>query len=104
MIGNSLSTFISRGSRDVTLIILDPNASLKHFKLGMLTGYISELPEIIAQSEGFRTQDLIKEIDSSYQVIRKLHSGQGIEIPDKLNYTIKFVDIEDFFKKHGNNN
>lgn len=96
--------FIDSKITDVIIKVIEGTGhEIKHI---ILIGYIEELPSIVAQSENSE-QDIVKEIDISYQCMRKYFAEKEyLEMPATLNYKVKFVEPEEFFKDqktNGNN-
>ncbi len=58
---------------------------------------LKELPGILVETESWSEGDIIKEIDASYQCIRKyMLETEKFEMPSKLNYTVKYLDLKEW--------
>lgn len=88
---------IKSGITEFTIVTVKQEGYVESKYTLSLVGYIKEFTGIIAQTDILDEKEIIKEIDISYQAMRKFWMlTEKIEIPKQVSYKIEYVSLEEF--------
>lgn len=100
MTTKDIKKFADSGSTDVTIIAIKDEGYVDDIYQLYLCGYIKELPGLIAQEDSWSEQKLIEQVENIYAGLVGMEKQKnGIILPKKLNYTVEYVQEEEWMNK-----